>query len=60
MAYQQRQVLYSASKPIDGAATMHASYSANGDDQKGIVPYFVSCVHRRRPGPLYPDPASVD
>ena len=37
---QKRQVLYSASTPIQGAAASATSY-ASAPESRGLVPYFV-------------------
>ena len=36
-----RQVLYSATVPIEGAAITKSSYEV-GKEERGLVPYFVS------------------
>lgn len=55
--FQKRQVLYSATTPLDGSASLSKASHSTNDGSRGLVPYFVSCVTPdcnpplRTPGP---------
>lgn len=38
-AYQKRQVLYSATQPLDGSASLNATSYSTQEGSRGLVPY---------------------